>query len=118
MPSTHGEWCEWIAFCLRGVAVQAHDTLARCERLLALHQDFHARVRQLKANVRLAAIVDDLFDTPVAWVANVATRHGVTYPTARTDLRKLENAGILARLSGAAQISYFCRPIITAIHTD
>jgi Fic family protein len=85
--------------------------------LLELHQDFHERVRKLKTNVRLAAIVDDLFQTPVARVSNVAARHRVTYPTARADLKKLERAGILTELP-AGQISYFCRPIITVIHAD
>lgn len=116
--STHGEWGEWIGFCLRGVFVQARDTMTRCERLLDLHRDFHDRVRQLKASVRLAAIVDDLFDTPVARVSHVAARHGVTYPTARSDLLKLERAGIITPLTRATQISYLCRPIIDVIYTD
>jgi hypothetical protein len=42
----------------------------------------------------------------------------VTYPTARTDLRNFERAGILTPLPDAAQISYFCRPIMDAIYTD
>lgn len=113
--STHAAWESWIEFCLRGVLSQAQDTQSRCEKLLDLHQDFHDRVRKTKASVRLAAIVDDLFQTPVARVSHVAARHGVTYPTARSDLRKLEDAGILTPLP-ADRISYLCRPILEVIH--
>lgn len=116
--SSDGEWSDWIAFCLRGVVVQAADTQRRCERLLELHRDFHERVRRTKANVRLAAIVDDLFETPVARVARVASRHHVTYPTARSDLARLERMGILTRIERAPQISYFCKPIFDVIHQD
>lgn len=42
----------------------------------------------------------------------------VTYLTARSDLLKLERAGIFTQLTRAARISYLCRPIIDAILTD
>lgn len=116
--STHGAWEDWIEFCLRGVVVQAQDTQQRCERLLDLHRDLHHRLQNVGGSVRLAAIVDDLFKTPVARVSSVASNHAVTYPTARADLTKLERAGIVQQLTGAAQISYFCAPIFEIIYSD
>jgi Fic family protein len=116
--STHGAWEEWIEFCLTGVVVQAQDTQRRCERLLDLHLDFHERLREVGGSVRLAAIVDDLFKTPVVRVSRVAARHEVTYPTSRADLQKLERAGIITRLTRTTKISYYCEPIFEVIYSD
>jgi Fic family protein len=114
--SSEGDWEGWTDFCLRGVAVQAADTQRRCERLLALHADFTRRTHRLSGSVRLLAIVDSLFNTPVAKVAPAARQLGVTYPTARSDLAKLAEAGILRELSGAAQITYYCPEILRVIY--
>jgi Fic family protein len=116
--STDGAWESWIEFCLQGVAIQARDSQQRCERLLRLHRDFNARLASIRGSVRLAAIVDDLFQSPVAQVPRTAARHDVTYPTARADLIRLEAAGILKRFAGEPQITYFCEPIMKIIYSD
>ena len=116
--STTGAWEEWIAFCLEGVVETARDTQARCERLLTLHRDFHARLRKGAGSVRLAAIVDDLFVTPVAVVSRTAERHGVTYPTARSDLKRLETARIIKPLESHGQIAYYCPEILEITYAD
>jgi Fic family protein len=41
--STHGNWEAWLKYCLEGVVSQAMDTEKRCDKLLALHRDFHKR---------------------------------------------------------------------------
>ncbi|MCG8591050.1 MAG: Fic family protein [Proteobacteria bacterium] len=116
--STHGDWSEWIRFCLQGVVETAADTQRRCDRLLALRRTYHDKLAEVGGSVRLSAIVDDLFDAPVAIVTHVQRRHGVSYPTARSDLRRLEKAGILKELPGVAQISYYCAPILAITHED
>lgn len=109
--STHGAWTEWIEFCLKGVVIQARDTMRRCERLLDLHKDFHDRLKTVRGSVRLASIVDDLFKVPVARVTRVQTNCKVTFPTAKADLEKLAAAGIVKRLDNVRQLSYYCAPI-------
>lgn len=116
--SSEGKWGAWIAFCLRGVVEQARDTALRYDKLIELNRDFHSRVAASGGSVRLSAIVDALFDTPVAVVTRVAAAQGVTYPTARSDLKKLDRLGILTRIGHAKQISYFCEPIFEVIYTD
>ncbi len=116
--SAAGEWEAWIAFCLRGVAEQARDSARRYDRLIELNRDFQARVAGAGGSVRLSAIVDALFDAPVAIVARVARSQQVSYPTARSDLKKLERLGILSRIDQAKQISYFCEPIFDVIYSD
>lgn len=116
--STDGAWEEWIRFCLTGVIAMAKDTQRRCDRLLDVHRTFHAQLRTGAGSVRLAAIVDDLFITPVAVASRIANRHKVTYPTARADLRRLQEAGILRPLPDAPQIAYFCPAILEITYAD
>jgi len=117
--STAGEWKEWIAFCLRGVIAQADDTQRRCDLLIAANKRFQKTVAGLRGgSVRLSSIVDQLFTSPVTTVTAVQQRYRVTYPTARSDLLKLERAKIVEMLPHTPQITYYCRRIIKIIHSD
>lgn len=116
--STDGSWSGWIAFCLRGVVEQARDTLLRCERLIELNRQFHEQVNNMGGSIRLSRIVDELFISPVAIVTHTASTLGVSYPTARSDLRKLERAGILRPIEQAPQISYICSAILQITYAD
>ena len=114
--STNGDWERWLRFCLEGVISQSKDTEERCDKLLALHRDFHDRLKG--GSVRLSAIVDTLFDTPVLTVTNVKERFAVTYPTARADMRKLEGLGVVQPLAGMPTITCYCVPIFQIIYAE
>ena len=114
--STHGSWDLWIQFCLSGVIVQARDTARRCDKLLTLHRSFHERLKG--GSVRLASIVDRLFENAVISVTQVKDTFKVTYPTARADLRKLEGLGILQPLQNMPQITYYCDAIFSVMLED
>jgi Fic family protein len=114
--STHGEWEHWIRFCLEGVVVQATDAERRCDRLLATHRDLHARLRG--GSVRLSALVDDLFRSPVVTVKAVQRRFGTTYPTARSDLKRLQRLGIVEPLREMELITYYCPAIYRITYDD
>jgi Fic family protein len=114
--STRGDWEAWIKFCLEGVVLQAFDAEKRCDKLLALHRDFHRRIKG--GSVRLSKLVDDLFSRPVITVNQYKSHFGVTYPTARSDLRKLEAMGIVHPLQGMELITYYCSPIYTITYDD
>jgi len=114
--STHGAWEAWIRFCLEGVAAQSIDTEKRCDRLLALHRDFHARLKG--GSVRLSGLVDRLFYSPVISVKQYKSMFSVTYPTARSDLKKLEALGIVQQLEKMDLITYYCTPIYRITYED
>lgn len=116
--SSEGAWPEWVAFCLAGVVEEARETLARCDSLIALNREFHERINDAGGSVRLSAIVDNLFINPVVVAADLGRRLGVTYPTARSDLRKLENLGIVVPIEGTPQIAYFSYPVFEIIYAD
>jgi Fic family protein len=114
--STRGGWEEWIRFCLEGVVLQSEDAEKRCDKLLALHRDFHTRIKG--GSVRLSKLVDELFSRPVITVKQYKSHFGVTYPTARSDLRKLESMGIIQPLEGMDLITYYCSPIYLITYGD
>jgi len=116
--STHGDWEGWVRFCLQGVIEQARDTERRCEDLLKLNRDFHQRLQKIRGSVRLATIVDGLFEVPVITVTQVQQRFVMTYPTARNDLRQLAQANIVSELLNAGQITYYCKPIFDITYAD
>ena len=51
-------------------------------------------------------------------VTDARDRFDVTYPTARSDLKKLERAGIVSLLGVAPQLTYFSVPILRTIYDD
>jgi len=112
--STHGAWDLWIQFCLEGVIFQARDTEKRCDRLLAVHRNFHNRLHG--GSVRLSKLVDSLFESPVISVTTYRKKFEVSYPTARSDLKKLHGLGILEPLEMEV-ITYYC-PSIYGITYD
>ena len=114
--STQGAWEAWIRFCLEGVIAQSIDAEKRCDKLLALHQDFRKRLKG--GSVRLSKLVDQLFSTPVIAVNQYTKLFSVTYPTARSDLKKLESAEIVKRIEHVNQITYYCPPIFTITFED
>lgn len=107
--STHGAWEPWIEFCLRGVISQSKDTEKRADNLLGLHREFQERLKG--GSVRLAALIDKLFEYPVVTVTWVQNQFGVTHPTARADLRRLESMGIVRPLA-APRLTYYCDRIL------
>ncbi len=116
--STHGDWESWSEFCLKGVVEEATNTQRRCDQLLLLHRALHETVKKIRGSIRLASIIDSLFDTPIIVALKLAQKHKVTYPTARADLKKLENVDILKVLPDALHITYYCPEIFRITYSD
>ena len=84
--------------------------------MLSLHRDFNSRLKG--GSVRLSEIVDGLFENPLVTVLNVKAAFNISYPTARSDLRKLEVLGIVQRLENTPTITYYCDPIFAITYAD
>lgn len=114
--STHNDWTSWIRFCLEGTIVQALDTYNRCRRLLEIRDRYHDAVRRLGGNVRLTAIIDDLFVRPVVRIPDIAKVHDVTYPTAKADVDKLAAAGILVEMHDRRPKLFYAKDVFDATY--
>lgn len=112
--SAANEWEQWLAFCLRGAREQADDAIRRVEALVGLRDRFRQLVaEQSGASARLADIVEGLFATPVLTAPELTRRFDVTYPTAKSDIKRLIELGILKKSSSRHRPQpFFSGPII------
>jgi len=116
--SADGNWTTWIEYCLRGTITQAQETITRCERLLNIRESFAQRVADVGGTVRLSQIVEDIFHSPFVRVAALSRRLDVTYPTAKADLERLVQAGILRELPMIAPKTYFAPDIFNIAYEE
>jgi Fic family protein len=96
--SAKAAWSEWIEFCLLGTADQAKATLRRCDELRLIKDDYMRRLNAAGGSVRLNQIIDDLFCSPIVQLSRLPDRLQITYPTAKSDVERLIEVGILAEL--------------------
>jgi Fic family protein len=94
--STHGDWDGWLRYVLEGVRVQADEAIELADRLQELHARYRRLLLDARATANALALVDMLFETPLVTARMVKERLGVSHPTARSTIRTLERAGILA----------------------
>jgi Fic family protein len=114
--STHGAWDAWIEFCLRGTIEQAKDSILRCDDLRTLREEFYASLDS--AGPRAHPIVEGLFTDPVLRISDTARHFGVSYPTARSDIFKLVQLGILTEVSETYPKLYYCDPIFRIAYRE
>lgn len=94
--STNDAWADWVEFCLYAVIAQCRDSIQRIKLFLKCRELYHAAVESPSA--RTHQIIEDLFCSPFVKVSDLARRLGVAYMTARSDVDRLVQAGILTDL--------------------
>jgi Fic family protein len=93
--SQQGAWPQWVEFFLRGVAEQARDAGQRAKRLQDLQEGWRARLLKGKASALLLRLADSLFAAPMLTIPQVQRSLGITYRSAKKNVEKLVNLGIL-----------------------
>lgn len=110
--SDRGEWEEWIAFFLEGVAQQSREAAELAHSLQDLQTAWRERVTEPGASGLLAKLTDALFERPVLTIPNAATILGVTYPTAQKIVYRLESENILVYAEGTSYPKVYYAPEI------
>jgi Fic family protein len=97
-----GDWENWIAFFLEGVASVANLAAGTAQKVLRLREDDRNKV--LETFQRSAAtalrLLDKLYNLPVTYPGQIVSAYGVSYPTANTIVQQLEGLGILQEVTG------------------
>lgn len=114
--STNGEWDEWLEFCMHGAIEQSNSTILRCESLRSLRDDYIEKYVGL--GHRMREIIELLFVRPVVRISFVAKECKVSHETARQDLRKLVDAGVLQTMKNTRPKAFACADIIAAAYGD
>ncbi len=117
--SAKNAWSEWLEYCLTGTIVTVKRTINKVETLRKLQQKLHDMIRSVGGSVRLAAIVDQLFVSPFIDSPQARKLLSVSSPTVRSDLQKLEEAGILKKSPGNRRpIVYYSPEIFNVGYED
>ncbi len=98
--SRRASWGDWVRFFAQGVAEQARDAVDRATRLLDLWQEYRVRVRQASQSSAALQLLDELFASPFLTIPRAAEVLGVTFPTAQSNMKKLEGLGIVQERTG------------------
>ncbi len=109
-----GEWEEWLAYFLTGVAGQADDALGRIRQIDALLSRW--RERLATAPSRLPERALELFvENPYWTVGGLAERLGVAFTTAQRGIERLEAAGVVALTSESKRNRVYCAGALLSI---
>jgi Fic family protein len=96
-----GDWEDWLAFFLEGVAETATDaknTLLKIKKMFA-HDD--ERVSGIgRARESVGAVLAEFKQKPLLTITELTTRTGLTKPTAISAVGRLMDLGIIENISG------------------
>jgi Fic family protein len=113
-----GDWIAWIRFFLRAVAQCSEDSASQCDRLLRLRQGYRERFQAARSSALLQKLLDGLFMVPSTTIGQAAKFLKVTHASASSNLRKLEQAGILEELTGRRRGQVFVAREILDLMSD
>jgi Fic family protein len=117
--SSRGNWKDWIAFCLKATIAQSKDALNRFDKMLNLRTQYMDLLSKRGGNIRLNQLIDHLFESPIISVPQLSSMCNISYPTARADIDRLVNAGILVESQIQVRpIVYFAVNIIDIAFGD
>ena len=116
--SAKSAWCDWIEFCLKATIQQTDSTVNRCEQLRSVREEFASKLTDAGGSIRLNQIIEYLFVSPFIRVADLPEKLGVTYPTAKADVLRLEQVGILSLLPNATPTTYYAHDVFRVAYED
>jgi len=114
-----GAWEEWVEFFLIGVEDSCRDAIDKSRAVLNLHASYHEKIRSARNSALLAEMVDSLFKTPATTIPTMEQNLGVSYNSAKNNVNKLVELGILVPLKNDWRPRFFlAREIIKTISDD
>lgn len=105
--SAKGDWSGWVEFCLVGLREQARETIMRFRRLIEIRELHVQQINGVGGATRLHQILEDVMHTPFVRISDLTQRLGVTYPTAKTDVERLVQAGVLQELPNSYPKTFY-----------
>jgi Fic family protein len=116
--SASADWSGWIEFCLRGSVSQTKDTIQRCDKLLNIRDNFMQRLISAGGSVRLNKIVENIFYSPFIRIADLPEILDVTYPTAKADVDRLVEIGILSELENVVPKTFYAPEVFNMAYEE
>ena len=109
-----GEWEEWLAYFLRGVALQSEDAVERIHRLDGLLSHWKRELAGGRSSLPERAL-DLFFENPFWTVGGLAEGLDVSFTTAQRAIDRLETIGVLSRVGQKRRNRVYCAEAILDI---
>jgi Fic family protein len=110
--SKSGAWGDWITFFLNGVCESARDGIRKARALQTLQKAYLEKVQTARSSALLAKLVNDLFLIPAVNIRSAMSTLDVSFNSAKNNIRKLEELGILERGPERRPQWFYARKII------
>lgn len=95
----HGDWENWLRFFLSGVRETSEQAVQTARMLVWQFEEDRKKIQPLgKATGSALRVHHVLQQSPIISITNVARKTGLSFPTAKTSLTKLEELGIVSVL--------------------
>lgn len=115
----HGDWEGWLKFFLNSLAEVADESTATAREILAL-RDSHRRLLQTEriSSANAFGLLDQLFETPMVFIGEVAERLSVAYVTASALVADFVRLGLLEEVTGRRRNRLFAyKPYLDLLRT-
>jgi Fic family protein len=90
-----GDWEGWVRFFLKGVQVVADESVTSAGRILTLHEQSLALIRESGSSVNLSRALELLFRHPIVFASTLVRELAISPPTARSLLQEFCRIGLL-----------------------
>jgi len=105
--SQRGKWEEWLRFFLRGISLQAQDSVFRMTSLQGIRTKYEALVQADRNSARMAEVIDFVFSRPILTIKQLESGLDMPYMAAKRYVEKLVDAGVLQETTGYARNRVF-----------
>lgn len=105
--SQKGVWQEWIEFFLTGVAEQSKDAILRASLVINLWLSYRQRIQSERHSVLTLSLLDAIVAIPVITYRKAEMILGVSPRSARQNLDKLVDLGLLREVTNRARYKIF-----------
>ena len=96
-----GDWEAWLAFFLEGVRDTATGAVSTAQQLVELFSSDRAQIEQRGRRAGSALrVFDVLKERPVANIAEICSRTGLSFPAASSAIELLNEQGIATEMTG------------------
>lgn len=102
-----GDWEAWIDFFLEGVAQTASAAVDTAQRLLKIFSEDEKLIALAARGSGALRTYGALRERPVATIADLAKRAGLSFPTVSKSVAALEKAGIIREMTGGRRDRVF-----------
>ncbi len=98
--STHNDWPGWLQFFLEAIRSQAIDSADRISKIKQIRISITDKLVKSGAPTQMLPMIDFLIQNLATTVNSTRNLLGVSYPTARSYIERLETLGFLKEMTG------------------